>query len=239
MKRSGIGVITIDGPVASGKSTLSRILAHKLHCYYLNSGLLYRALSYLLITARGYTVNNLDGVSQKDIDYCLGAARFSYQYDGHDVAHQERIFFENIDITSHLKDRTIDKIASIISVRLDVRHAITALQHCIADNHSIVTDGRDVGSIVFPHAECKFYVTASIQVRAARWRKDQEKYGNYVSQHDAVAAITDRDERDKNRAIAPLIVPEGAIIIDTSDLNVEQTIEKMLECISNDAKLVL
>lgn len=229
-------IITIDGPVASGKSTLSRILAHTLHCYYLNSGLLYRALSYLLITDRGYTIDNLNGVSQKDIEYCLNAARFSYRYD---VQNQERIFFENIDITAHLKDRVIDKAASIISAKPEVRHAITLLQRSIADNYSIVTDGRDVGSVVFPHAACKFYVTASIEVRAMRWRKDQEKYGNSVSQQDAVNAITDRDERDKNRTIAPLIVPEGAVIIDTSALTVEQTVEKMLECISNYSKPVL
>lgn len=223
-------IITIDGPVASGKSTVSRMLAHELGYYYLCSGLLYRALSYLLITVRGYTLQTLDQVTQKDIDYCLDNGQFSYRYDAHNGEH---IFFADKNITPYLKDRLIDTVASIISVRPEVRHAITEVQHTISSCHDIVTDGRDVGSVVFPRAEYKFYVTASVEIRAQRWRKDQEKYGNHVSHQEAIAAITDRDERDKNRAIAPLIVPKNAIIIDTSDLNVEQTVKKMLEYIKS------
>jgi len=232
MKKNEIGakIITIDGPVASGKSTVSRILAHKLGYYYLCSGLLYRALSYIIIHDREYTVATLNEITQKDIDYCINPTRFSYQYDDQ---HQERIIFCNNDITPYLKDRSIDQVASIISVNINVRHAITQLQHAIAAQHNVVTDGRDVGSVVFPHAAYKFFITASIAIRAQRWQKDQEKYGNHFSTQEAIAAITDRDERDKTRDIAPLIVPNNAIIIDTSDLTIEQTVEKMLRSIKN------
>jgi cytidylate kinase len=222
-------IITMDGPVASGKSTIARIIAHKLGYYYLNSGLLYRALSYVLITMRGYTVETLNELKQKDIDYCFDTARFSYRYD---EQNNERIFFHNQDITSYLKDRMIDQVASIISVNAQVREAITHIQHRIADDHNIVTDGRDVGSVVFSHADYKFFVTASLEVRAQRWQKDQqEKYGNHLSLSEAIAIITDRDERDKTRVIAPLIVPVGAIVIDTSNMTIEQTIEKIIEII--------
>ena len=146
----------------------------------------------------------------------------------------EHIFFNHIDITSYLKDRIIDQLASIVSVNMHVRHAVTAMQHTIAADHNIVTDGRDVGSIVFPQADYKFFVTASMQVRAERWRKDQEeKYGNYFSLQEAITIITDRDERDRTRMIAPLIVPVGAIVIDTSDMTIEQTIERILAYVRN------
>lgn len=224
-------IITMDGPVASGKSTIARIIAHRLGYYYLNSGLLYRALSYVLITMRGYTLETLDQLKQEDIDYCFDTARFSYRYD---EQNNERIFFDNQDITPYLKDRIIDQVASIISVNAQVRDAITHIQHRIADDHNIVTDGRDVGSVVFPYADYKFFITASLEVRAQRWQKDQqEKYGNYFSLEKSIAIITDRDERDKTRIIAPLRVPAGGVVVDTSDMTIEQTIAKMFGYIRN------
>lgn len=223
-------IITIDGPAASGKSTIARALAKKLHFYYLCSGLLYRSLSYLLLNVHRYTVQNLDAVTQKDIDYCFDQKRFSYQYD---EINGEHIFYDGNDITPYLKDRLIDQVSSIISVNKTMRHAVTQLQHIIASTHDIVTDGRDVGSVVFPQAEYKFFITASVEIRAKRWQKDQEKYGNYFSLQEAIAAITDRDERDKGRLIAPLVVPAGAIVVDTSDLTVEQAIEKIINIVDN------
>ena len=221
-------IITIDGPVASGKSTVSRMLAQKLNYYYLCSGLLYRALGYLLINKYGYTLETVGSPKHEDIMHCFDPHKFLYQY-AQDT--QERIVFEGLDITAQLKERFMDKVASVVSVNEQVRTAVTQIQRDIASEHNIVTDGRDVGSVVFPHAEYKFFVTASAEVRAARWRKDQEKYGNHFSADEAVAIITDRDERDKTRTIAPLIVPRGAIVVDTSDMSIEQTIAKMLEYI--------
>lgn len=229
-------IITIDGPAASGKSTIARILAERLGYYYLCSGLLYRALSYVLLTFRGYTLETLDQLKQEDIDYCFDAVRFSYRYD---EKNKEHIFFNDSDITIYLKDRSIDKASSIISVNMHVRDAITHMQHRIADGHDIVTDGRDVGSLVFPDAEYKFFITAAIEVRAERWRHDQEKYDHYFSLEEAITIITDRDERDKTRQVGPLIIPEGAIIVDTSELNVEQTIEKMQGYLRNYSQSVL
>ena len=218
-------IITIDGPVASGKSTVSRILAHKLGYYYLCSGLLYRALAYLLIHQCDYTVATIANPMPEDIARCFDPKSFSYQYNEQD---HEHIFFNNHDITPYLKDSFMDKVASIVSVSEQVRIAVMAIQHDIAEQHDIVTDGRDVGSVVFPQADVKFFVTASVEVRAERWRKDQEKYGHYVPIDHAIALITDRDTRDKIRDIAPLVIPADAIIIDTSALIIQQTVEKMM-----------
>jgi len=229
-------IITIDGPTASGKSTASRALADSLNFYYICSGLIYRAVAYLLVNRCGYTPEELMSLHTEDIEQCADASRLQYSYDG---LSQERVFFDQEDITVYLKDKFIDKISSIVSVNKEVRQAVTNIQRTIADDHNIVIDGRDVGSVVFPHAEIKFFVTASIPVRAERWRKDQERYGNNLSFDEAIALITDRDERDKNRTIAPLVVPRNAIVIDTSDLTKEQTIEKMLEYINTYRSSVL
>ncbi len=223
-------IVTIDGPVASGKSTVSRLLAQKLGYYYLCSGLLYRALAYLLVHNYGYTLETIADCFSEDIAQCFDEQRFSYHYD---EKSRERIFFDNNDITPFLKDGFIDKVTSIVSVNSVVRDAVTLLQHTIASKYNVVTDGRDVGSVVFPHAEVKFFVTASVRVRAERWRKDQEKYGNHFSLDQAIALITDRDDRDRNRSIAPLIIPENAIVIDTSDLTIEQTVACMIQHVKN------
>jgi cytidylate kinase len=223
-------IITIDGPVASGKSTISRILADKLEYYYICSGLIYRAIAYLLVERYGYSPETLVSVRAEDLAECTNPKRLQYSYD---ALSQERIFFNHEDITTYLKDKFIDTITSLVSVNKDVRKAVTVLQREIADNHNVVVDGRDVGSVVFPKAQLKFFVTASVAVRAERWRKDQERYNNHLVLDEAVKLITERDERDKNRAIAPLVVPDNAIIIDTSQLTIDQTIEKMMKYISD------
>jgi cytidylate kinase len=223
-------IITIDGPVASGKSTVSRIVAQKLGYYYLCSGLLYRALAYLLVNKRGYTIDTVANPRMEDIAYCFDAQKFAYHYDEHS---QEHIFFDGQNITPYLKDSFMDKVTSIVSVDEQVRQAITTIQRTIALQHSIVTDGRDVGSVVFPQAEFKFFVTASVVVRAERWRKDQEKYGNHLPVDQAMAMITDRDNRDKNREVAPLIIPIDAIVIDTSELTIQQTVDEIMRSVDD------
>ena len=104
----------------------------------------------------------------------------------------------------------------------------------IAQQHALVADGRDTGSIVFPDADSKFFLTASVAVRAKRWQQTQEKKGNHFSVEQAIAIITERDERDSTRAIAPLVIPEGAIVIDNSDLDIKQTLQKILMYINKE-----
>jgi len=218
-------IITIDGPTASGKSTIARMLAKELNYYYVCSGLLYRALAYLLINHYGYTESTVTHVEPKDIAACFEPEKFMYLYD---AQHGERIIFDNEDITGYLKDSFIDRIASITSVSEYVRHFVTLLQHSLAADHNIVIDGRDTGSTVFPHADVKFFLTASVEVRAQRWLQDQHKRGHHFVLQEAVDKIVDRDRRDMQRAVAPLIIPEGAIIVDNSNFTLQQTFDEML-----------
>jgi len=223
-----MNIITIDGVVASGKSTLARMIAHELHYYYLCSGLLYRSLAYVLVHIFGYTQKTITHINIADIAQCFDPQRFEYRYD---TEHQERIFFDGQDITPLLKDSLIDTITSITSVNIHVRQCVTNIQHMLASDHNIVIDGRDVGSVVFPHAQVKFYVTAAIEVRAERWLLDQKKHGHVYTVQQAIEKIADRDNRDRERTVAPLIIPEGAIVIDTSDMSIQEAYALMLEAI--------
>ncbi len=218
-------IITIDGPTASGKSTVAAAIAKKLGFYHLNTGLLYRSLSYLLVTKRGYSSNDLEHVRQEDITECVRPDLFSYEYnEGRDVT----VLYEGTDITQFLKDSSVDQYVAIISPQKIVREAMVEQQRALAKKYNLVIDGRDVGSHVFPHAEHKFYLTASLPVRAVRWQKDQRARGHDYTLEEAEAMISDRDLKDMRRHISPLVVPEGATTIDNSEMTFDETVDLLL-----------
>lgn len=220
--------ITIDGPVASGKSTISRMLAKKLGYYYIYSGALYRALAYVLIHNKGYTHEQLHHPEMSDVLECLNPLRLIYTYDAQS---QERVFFDGIDITSHLKDSSIDQGASIVSTDPQVRDEINKLIRLIAQKFDVVVDGRDAGTVIFPDATKKFYLTAELDVRARRWQEAQRKLGNAYTHAQALQQLNERDKRDKERKIAPLVIPDEAILIDNSELDAEQTLAEIVNYI--------
>ncbi len=219
-------IITIDGPTASGKTTVARALAKRLGYYYVYSGLLYRTLAYLLVEHGAYRQEQLSQVTASDIANYLDEARLIYRYDDQ---FQERVFFDGQDITPHMHSSVVDENASIVSINVAVRQAINSMQHAIAREYDIVVDGRDTGSIVFPSAPVKFFLTASDAIRAERWRLQQKSLGYKFSEQEAYEFVAKRDTRDKERTIAPLIVPDDAIIIDNSDINSDETLEKILD----------
>lgn len=217
-------IITIDGPTASGKSTVAQMLADAHNMYHINSGLLYRALAYLLMRDAGYTHDTLLTVSDADVSVCADPKRLVYEYAPRVGA---RILFDGVDITPELKKAGIDACASILSSVALVRVHVDAMQRHIAKLHSVVVDGRDAGSVVFPNADYRFFLTASLTVRARRWQHMQEHKGNMYSLEHAEQEISVRDHRDSTRAVAPLIVPKNAIVIDSSELTVQQTVDVM------------
>ena len=223
-------IITIDGPAASGKTTLSRMLAKKLEFYYLSSGLLFRGLAYVLLKKYGYDQEKLKHPKSSDLIDIVDPEHFVYQYD---PINQEQLFFDGQNITAHLKDPEISYAASIIAMNPTARHQILKLQHRLAQNNNLIAEGRDLGSEVFPQAEVKFFLTASPEVRAARFAKDQAAKGNIFSLPQALKEIQERDERDITRSVAPLRQPKDAIVIDDSNLTHDQAIAAMMPYIQS------
>lgn len=224
-------IITIDGPTASGKSTIAKKIAEQLRknnqdIYQINSGLFFRAAAYILSQQAGYRVETIENVSLQDIQKHLALEKMEYTQDG-------GFLYNNIAIVQHFKTPKNDKLASIVSQNKNIRDQAIFLQREVSKKHNVVVDGRDSGSVVFPNAEHKFFVTADITIRAQRWQKDQDKKGNNVLLDNAIAQITERDQRDKMRTIAPLIIPKNAVVIDTTHMNIEQVVAKIFSYIKN------
>lgn len=209
-------VITLDGPSASGKSTLAQLVAHKLDFYYLSTGMLYRGVAYLvfhrlaLAQPHSCTLDSSMLLCIQDLEYC---------YENNHA----RLLYKHEDITPHLFSRERGEEASIVSENPLVRQALLPVQRIAAQRYNLIAEGRDCGSIVFPNADYKFYITASLEARAKRIIADHKS-----SLQEAQEKIIQRDARDSNRTYAPLTVPENAIIIDTTSLSVEQACEEVL-----------
>lgn len=205
-------IIAIDGPSGSGKSTISQILAEKLKIEYLNTGLMYRAVTKYFLDR---------GVSEDTDNTILKDLLEGIEIDFND----NRLFLNGSDVTNDLRNDEVTENVSWVSARDFVREKMVDLQRKIAENTSFILDGRDIASVVFPHAKYKFYLTASALTRAKR-RFDQGE--SKMSIDEIEKAIIKRDNYDSNRKVAPLKVAEGAIIVDNSNLNIDQTVDYIL-----------
>jgi cytidylate kinase len=212
-------VITIDGPVASGKSTIAQALAKHLGFYYLYTGLLYRAVAYIQDQFK-----DLHGLNViKDI---------TYEYRGS----KPHILYKSNDITHFLYDASLDQKSSIVSADPDVRAALLPIQHAVASKYNILADGRDCGTVVFPDATVKIFLTADLETRSWRLFNDNKRTYAGMTFEEVHAALVERDNRDQSRPVAPLRIPDNALIIDNSRMTREQTIETFLKLIHDKIK---
>lgn len=224
-------IITVDGPCASGKSTLAKWIARRLGFYYLNSGMLYRGLGYCLL--HRMNINPEAFPAFQNFLPCLMQLKYCYDLTTGDMS----VFLNNENITAYLKTSLIDGAASALGNNREARIAVMHFEHMLVkdyDNFSV--DGRDCGSFAFPDAECKFYITADVTVRAKRWQHDQAQQGNDFTLEQAVALANQRDKNDTERDYAPLIIPEGAIVIDTSNLTLAQSEQSMYDAVVQKQK---
>jgi len=213
-------VITIDGPTASGKSSVARRLANRMFALYVYSGLLYRAIAYVLAYHRHYTDDTIHHASCDDVDWCIDI--LTYTYVPETGAH---VYVDEHDITPHLKTSHVDTLASIVSMNAYVRHGVNMLQHRLAHKHTVVIDGRDAGTVVFPRADIKLYMTAAEYIRAMRWRSDQIARGHRYGLLESFRILRNRDMRDQSRDVSPLHQASDAYFIDNSQLDVYQTVK--------------
>lgn len=229
-------IITIDGPAASGKSSVAKRLAEKLHMYYLYTGLLYRSFAYLLIHQHrdDLTVlgrHALSGITDEGLrlielivyDYCDG---------------KPRITVDGVAITEHLYSQEISQFASLVSADAQVRERLLPVQRAVAARYDIIADGRDCGTVVFPQADIKFYLTATVDVRVHRIMNDMNRMikEDEMSFEALKADLEMRDYRDQNREVAPLKIPEDAFVIDNSDLTLDQTVALFVRHIQDKAR---
>lgn len=211
-------IIAIDGPSGSGKSTVSEILAKKLNIEYLNTGLMYRAVTKFFLDM-GYSEETNDEILKE----LLNEITIDFK--------EEKLYLNGTDVTKQLRNDKVTDNVSWVSARNYVREKMVDLQRKIAENTSFILDGRDIGTVVFPNAKYKFYLTASALTRAKRRFNQGE---SELSIEEIEKAIIKRDNYDSSRKESPLKVADGAIIIDSSDLNIDQTVSKILSYMGNE-----
>ena len=226
MTRANGMLIAIDGTAGTGKSTVGKAVAARLGYGFLSTGEMYRALAYSVFAKK---------IDPTDHDGVLAAARalrftFARQSDA-----TLKMFVNGEFLGPKLHLEEVGNVASQVSTNREARLVLTEKMREVGQDGGIVMEGRDVGTVVFPDAEVKFYLDASAQERAKRRFKQLQEAGEKADYNEILRLIEERDFRDKNRATAPLKAAEDAVIIDTSDLNLQQVIDAVLEKLPHHA----
>jgi len=214
MSTTNIPVIAIDGPTASGKGTVAQQVARHLGFHYLDSGALYR-LTALSALRRGVALNDEHGLAKT-------AEHLNCHFDG------GHIYLANEDVSNTIRAEEIGNTASKIAVLTTVRHALFGLQLSFRKAPGLVADGRDMGTVIFPHAPLKVFLTASVEARAERRYKQLIDKGFSASMQDLLMDLRERDARDMSRSTAPLKPAEGAHLLDTSNMSVDEAVRQVL-----------
>jgi CMP/dCMP kinase len=214
-------LITIDGPAGSGKSTISKLLAAKLSFLYLDTGALYRAVAYQATEEGIYTADE-EGIG----DLCKRTKIRLQRGD-----HAQRVFVNGLDVTDKIRTEPISLLASTLSAMPLVRAALLPIQREFAKDGGVVAEGRDMGTVVFPGADFKFFLEADAEERVRRRYLELIRRGENVDYVSLKQDLLFRDRRDRERDNAPLKVPEGAIVLDSTHLSAEAVVDAMLAVI--------
>jgi cytidylate kinase len=210
-------VIAIDGPSGAGKSTIARLLAERLGYRQIDTGAMYRAVA-LLISRAGIDPADSDAVERlcRDVDVRLDCSDST-----------QRVFVNGQDVTDHIRTPEMSLITSRVSALRPVREAMMRLQRLMGQSGGVVLEGRDIGTVVFPDAELKFFLYASPEERGRRRYAELVGNGTRVTLEETIADVSRRDQQDSQRDLAPLKQAEDAIPIDSSDSSIEEVLDRM------------
>ncbi len=229
-----IPVITIDGPAGSGKGTVARQLASSLNYHYLDSGALYRILG-LLSQQKNIAVDDLQGLLElcRDMNVKFG---FDAQDKGSQKSAGEQpenvpVFLNGHEVSNELRTEECAGRASQLAALQEVRSALLQKQRSFRQPPGLVAEGRDMGTVVFPDANCKIYLTASAEARALRRQKQLKKQGISASLGPLLKEIETRDSRDQNRKVSPLRPAADALLVDSTNLSIEQAVNRIAETV--------
>ena len=210
--------IAIDGPAGAGKSTIAKALAKELGYHYVDTGAIYRTVAYFL---------DLWGVSPKDVDAVeryIDELTIKIEYD---ETGKQHMIMNGMDVTDDIRTQDISQKASLVSAHKVVRDMLLDMQRNVAKEHNVIMDGRDIGTVVLPNADVKIFLTASAEVRAKRRTDELLAKGQQADFAQTLKDIQQRDYQDTHRPIAPLKQADDAVLLDTSELDIEGVLAAM------------
>ena len=214
--------VAVDGPAGSGKSTITKMVAKDLGYNYVDTGAMYRGLTY------DFLKNNLTELDEKKIELLLSKVKFEVKF----MDRVQYVFVNDEDVSEKIRTAEVSKFTSLFAKSPAVREFLIDTQRTLAMSNNIIMDGRDIASVVLPNADVKIFLTASVEERARRRVLDFERQGVVDIDFDKVKAdIAARDYQDENRDIAPLVKVDDAVLIDTTNLTIAEVVEKMTELI--------
>lgn len=211
--------IAIDGPAGAGKSTIARRVAKELSFIYVDTGAMYRAMALYLLH------KNVDRTNTEQIGVVCQNAEISIEYQNG----EQIVLLNGENVNAYLRTEEVGNMASVSSAVPRVREKLLSLQRKLAKDMSVVMDGRDIGTTILPDADVKIYLTASSLTRAKRRYLELQEKGTVCDLDNIQKDIEERDQRDMNREISPLRQAEDAVLVDSSDLTIEQVVDRILE----------
>ena len=219
--------VAVDGPAGSGKSTITKLVAKSLGFNYVDTGAMYRALTYNFLS------NGLDELEEEEIKELLSKTDFKVEY----VDGVQYVYVNDVEVSDKIRTAEVSKFTSLFAKSPAVRDFLIDTQRNLANTNNIIMDGRDIASVVLPNADVKIFLTASVEERARRRVLDFERQGiENVDFEKVKEDIKARDWQDENRDIAPLVKVESATLIDTTSLTIDEVVEKMTELVKSVEK---
>ena len=221
-------IVAIDGPSSSGKSTIAKLVAKHFNFTYIDSGSIYRAVTYLAIKNKLIKTGKINVVSLLDL---LNNCSISFSFN---LNNQNVIKLNNLSIEKEIRTSEISNHVSLVAEINEIRKYVLKIQKDISSNKSVVMDGRDIGSVVFPNADFKFFLDASLDIRTLRRWNELKLIEKDLKFEEVKKDLLNRDEKDTNRKFSPLIKSKDSILIDSDELDITEVVDKIIYTIKNE-----